>query len=160
VAAPSHPLASIEPPIEAAALASAVQIVLSERAPAGKRGSADRGVFSARTWRVADVMTKHALIAAGLGWGHEPEHLVREDLERGHLVALRLAAWGPERGASAAARNVTKRGAGAAAHLVPPRRSLCLVRREAVALGPVACWAADRLTTLCQEAVAASHHPR
>jgi DNA-binding transcriptional LysR family regulator len=131
VAAPSHPLAAIAGPIEDAALASAVQIVLSERAADG-RGSADRGVLSTRTWRVADLSTKHALIVGGLGWGHEPEHVVREDLARGQLVALKLSAWG------------------AAA----PLRQLALVRRKRSALGPVASWAAGRLTDLCRLALA------
>nr|WP_276598930.1 LysR family transcriptional regulator [Nannocystis sp. SCPEA4] len=131
VAAPSHPLAAIAGPIEDAALATAVQIVLSERAPDG-RGSADRGVLSPRTWRVADLSTKHALIVGGLGWGHEPEHLVREELARGRLVALKLAAWGA----------------------APPLRQLSLVRRKRSALGPVASWAVDRLTDLCRLALA------
>ncbi len=36
----------------------------------GERGSVDHGVFSKSTWRVVDLMTKHALILGGLGWGH------------------------------------------------------------------------------------------
>ena len=54
---------------------------------------------------MVDLATKHALIAGGLGWGHMPEHLVRDDLRAGRLVELELEAWG--------------RGA--------PRRSLVLV---------------------------------
>nr|WP_276604159.1 LysR family transcriptional regulator [Nannocystis pusilla] len=130
VAAPSHPLAAIAGPIEDAALASAVQIVLSERATEG-RGSADRGVLSTRTWRVADLSTKHALIVGGLGWGYEPEHLVRDDLARGRLVALKLVAWGT----------------------AAPLRQLALVRRKRSALGPVATWAVERLTDLCRLAL-------
>lgn len=140
VAAPSHPLAAGKDVITDERLASAVQIVLTERMPAGQPGSSDRGVFSTRTWRVADLMTKHALITGGLGWGHEPEHLVREDLAAGRLVKLRLAAWegGP-----------------------PPGRSLALIRRKGSPLGPVATWASNRLTSLCQEALAAApHHTR
>lgn len=140
VAAPSHPLALVKGVVTDEHLASAVQVVLSERMPAGQPGSADRGVFSSRTWRVADLMTKHALIVGGLGWGHEPEHLVREDLAAGRLVELRLAAW--EGG-------------------LPPQRSLALVRRKGSPLGPIATWASDRLTTLCREALGASpHHTR
>ncbi|MDC0717625.1 LysR family transcriptional regulator [Nannocystis bainbridge] len=133
VAAPSHPLAAIVGPIDDAALGSAVQIVLSERAADG-RGSANRGVLSARTWRVADLSTKHALIVGGLGWGHEPEHLVREAMGRGELVALNLAAWGD----------------------APPLRQLTLVRRKRSPLGPVAGWAVDRLTDLCRLALRGS----
>nr|WP_281404474.1 substrate-binding domain-containing protein [Pyxidicoccus fallax] len=140
VAAPSHPLASVKGVITDEQLASAVQVVLTERTPAGQPGSSDKGVFSTRTWRVADLMTKHALIVGGLGWGHEPEHLVRGDLAAGRLVELRLAAW--EGGAL-------------------PQRSLALVRRKGSPLGPVATWASNRLTSLCQAALgAASHHTR
>ncbi|QSQ24460.1 LysR family transcriptional regulator [Pyxidicoccus parkwayensis] len=137
VAAPSHPLATVKGVLTDAHLASAVQVVLSERMPAGQPGSTDKGVFSTRTWRVADLMTKHALIVGGLGWGHEPEHLVREDLAAGRLIELKLAAW--EGG-------------------LPPQRSLVLVRRKGSPLGPVATWASNRLTTLCQEALTAAHH--
>src|SRR3954447_3131151 len=82
VAAREHPLAhprDPNSPIDAATLDQAVQIVLGEHGHDAERGD-DQGVFSARTWRVVDLATKHALIAGGLGWGHMPEHLVREDL--------------------------------------------------------------------------------
>ena len=91
----------------------------------------DHGVFSPRTWRVVDLATKQALIAGGLGWGHMPEHLVREELRSGRLVALRLDAWGG----------------------VAPRRSLLLVWRRQAVMGPVAAWAQHHLSELCQEAV-------
>lgn len=131
VAAPTHPLGVLEGPIGKAPLARALQIILSERTPAGRRGSDDRGVLSERTWRVDDLAAKHALIVGGLGWGHLPEHVVRADLRAGRLVALKLDAWGPE----------------------PPTRSLFLVRRQGAALGPVAKWAASRLVDLCRGAV-------
>ncbi|WP_163866043.1 LysR family transcriptional regulator [Myxococcus eversor] len=136
VAAPSHPLAKVKGVITDEHLATTTQLVLSERLPTGKAGTADRGVFSAKSWRVADLMTKHALILGGLGWGHEPEHLVSEDLAAGRLVRLRLAAYegGP-----------------------PPQRPLALVRRKGTPLGPVATWASNRLTSLCQLALA-DHH--
>jgi DNA-binding transcriptional LysR family regulator len=135
VAASGHPLAGRTGSMDGAALADAVQIVLGEhRADAADRAD-DQGVFSARTWRVVDLATKHALIISGLGWGHMPEHLVREDLRAGRLIELRLEAWG-----SAA-----------------PRRSLMLVWRPHAVMGPVARWAQQRLVHLCQEAVA--NHP-
>ena len=86
----------------------AVQIVLSERTLAGDPETPDQGVLSERTWRVANLATKHALIRGGLGWGHLPEHLVRRDLRAGRLVELRLDGLG-DGGAAAVA------GAGAAA---------------------------------------------
>ncbi len=93
VAAPGHPLASERGPIATARLAGAVQVVLSERSDAGV---ADQAVLSPRTWRVADLRTKHAMLRAGLGWGNLPEHLVRDDLCAGALVALRPAVFGED----------------------------------------------------------------
>ena len=109
----------------------AVQIVLGEHRHEAERGSDDHGVLSPRTWRVVDLATKHALIASGLGWGHMPEHLVRDDLRAGRLVALELEAWGQ--------------------HAL--RRSLVLVRRRDVVMGPVAKWAQGRLGELCRRNV-------
>ncbi|MCC7540088.1 MAG: LysR family transcriptional regulator [Deltaproteobacteria bacterium] len=134
VAAASHALAKHEGPIDRGALSRATQIVLSERAAnAGEVASKDHGVLSPHTWRVADLATKHALIAGGLGWGHMPEHVVRSELSRKQLVALRIGTWGEW----------------------PPRRALVLVRREGAVLGPVGRWAERRLATLCRSAV---HH--
>jgi DNA-binding transcriptional LysR family regulator len=50
-------------------------------------------VISQQTWRVADLVTKRELLLGGLGWGNLPEPLVRDDLKRGDLVRLNLAAW-------------------------------------------------------------------
>jgi len=133
VAAAAHPLAKRKGSIEAAALADSVQIILGEHRHEAERGGDDHGVFSPRTWRVVDLATKQALIAGGLGWGHMPEHLVREDLRAGRLVELHLAAWGDE----------------------APRRSLVLVWRRHAVMGPVARWAQEHLARLCRRAVAA-----
>jgi DNA-binding transcriptional LysR family regulator len=134
VAAPSHPLAKIDGPIEAVKLAEEVQIVLGEHRSEAARARDDRhGVFSPRTWRVVDLATKLALIEGGLGFGHLPEHVVREHLRRGALVELRLDAWGSE----------------------APRRSLVLVWRRGVVMGPIARWAHERLGRLCRQAVTA-----
>jgi DNA-binding transcriptional LysR family regulator len=129
VAAPTHPLARERGAIGQAVLAGAIQIVLGEHRP--DREEKTRGVFSRRTWRVVDLATKHALIAGGLGWGHMPEHLVRDDLREGRLTELRLEVWGN----------------------VPLRRSLVLVWRRGAVLGPVALVAQKRLTQLCRKAV-------
>jgi DNA-binding transcriptional LysR family regulator len=139
VAAREHPLARLPGPLGGAALADAVQIVLGEHRHEADRADDDQGVFSPRTWRVVDLATKHALIASGLGWGHVPEHLVRDDLRARRLVELRLEAWGSE----------------------APRRSLVLVWRRRAVMGPVATWAQSRLSDLCRRAVEpgrASHH--
>jgi DNA-binding transcriptional LysR family regulator len=52
-----------------------MQIVLSERSA---EGVPDQAVLSPRTWRVADLATKRAMLLQGLGWGNVPEHLVGE----------------------------------------------------------------------------------
>jgi DNA-binding transcriptional LysR family regulator len=135
VAAREHPLAGRQGRLDAAALAESVQIVQGEHRPEAESAREDHGVFSPKTWRVVDLATKQALIAGGLGWGHMPEHLVREELGSGRLVELRLDAWGS----------------------VAPRRSLVLVWRRQAVMGPVAEWAQQRLSELCQKVVEPGH---
>jgi DNA-binding transcriptional LysR family regulator len=140
VAAPTHPLAVKQKElgekgsIDTEALAGLVQIVLAEHRPDGDNGSEDQGVFSHRTWRVVDLATKLALITSGLGWGQMPEHLVRQELSAGKLVELRLEALGGE----------------------GMRRSLALVWRRGIVMGPVAKWAQEHLSKLCLQAISAS----
>lgn len=124
VVAPSHPLASVRGRVAQAKLAEATQIVLSERS---ERGVADQGVLSARTWRVADLHTKHALLRAGLGWGNLPEHLVERDLARRRLVRLAPRAWREDE------------------HTL----SLIAVYRSERALGPAHRWLCNELAARC-----------
>jgi DNA-binding transcriptional LysR family regulator len=131
VAAKTHSLSRHRESIATADLADAVQIVMGGRRQDEQGGSPDHGVFSPRTWRVVDLATKQALIAGGLGWGHMPEHVVRDDLRAGRLVELKLDAWGS----------------------VAPRRALLLVSRRGAVMGPVAKWAQERLAHLCRHAV-------
>src|SRR5450755_998721 len=131
VAASSHPLAKQRGALGTAALSEAVQIIVGEHRHPSERAPEEHGVFSARIWRVVDLATKHALIAAGLGWGNLPEHVVRDDLRAGRLVELALEAWPGG----------------------PPRRSLLLVWRSGVTLGPVAKWAEKRIAELCRAAI-------
>lgn len=91
VAAESHPLATTKGPIPTFRFAEHVQIVLSER-PVDE-GVPDQAVLSKRTWRVADLATKHAMLRRGLGWGNLPAHVAAKDLARGRLVRLRPEAW-------------------------------------------------------------------
>jgi len=88
VAAPGHPLAQIRGSIPTAVLREQTQLVLTDRTTltAGR----DFGVFALRDWRLGDLGAKHALLAAGLGWGNLPEPLAREDLASGRLVRLQL----------------------------------------------------------------------
>lgn len=88
VAAPRHPLASYGGPIPDDALAGHVQLVLTDRSTLSK--DREFAVFSPRTWRLADLGAKHALLRSGLGWGGMPLHLVRDDLASGALVQLSI----------------------------------------------------------------------
>lgn len=87
VAAPHHALA------RAGAIAPGVsrqhlQLVLSDRSPLTQ--GRDFSVLGARTWRLADLGAKHALLLEGIGWGNMPMHLVADDLAAGRLVRLAL----------------------------------------------------------------------
>ncbi len=124
VASPKHPLAAVKGPIATAQLADAIQVVLSERTEVGV---ADQAVLSARTWRVADLHTKHMMLRAGLGWGNLPEHLVRDDLRKRRLVTIRPAAWGKDE----------------------HKLYLSAVYRTDTMLGPAHRWILERLGTLC-----------
>jgi DNA-binding transcriptional LysR family regulator len=90
VAAPGHPLAAVDGPIHDALLHEHRQIVLTDRSPLS--GGRDFNVYSPHTWRVSDLGAKHALLRDGLGFGNMPTHLVEEDIARGRLCALDLAA--------------------------------------------------------------------
>ncbi len=89
VAAPGHPLAG--PGIASGAAREHLQLVLTDRSPltAGR----DFSVLGLRSWRLADLGAKHALLKAGAGWGNMPEPMVRDDLRAGRLVRLALPEW-------------------------------------------------------------------
>jgi DNA-binding transcriptional LysR family regulator len=135
VVGPTHPLAAVRGVVSKAALGDAIQIVLSER---GDRGVDDQGVHSPRTWRVADLHTKHMMLRAGLGWGNLPEHVVRDDLRAGSLVAIRHHAWSDDD------------------HIL----SLSAVYRSDTTFGPAHRWLLMRLATLCTRDAEAGSRPR
>jgi DNA-binding transcriptional LysR family regulator len=87
VAAPTHPLASMPEPIGAAAH-DHIQLVLTDRSTLTQ--GRDFGVLSVKSWRLADLGAKHALLLAGMGWGNMPKPMVNEDLKRGRLVELKI----------------------------------------------------------------------
>jgi DNA-binding transcriptional LysR family regulator len=120
VAAPWHPLARY--PIGEAA-SEHVQLVLTDRSTLTE--GRDFGVLAARQWRLSDLGAKHALLKAGLGWGHMPELMVRNDLEAGALVRLNL----PE------------------THGVA--YDIFLIHRADRPLGPAGNWLAGRLGEAC-----------
>ncbi|WP_026595396.1 LysR family transcriptional regulator [Methyloferula stellata] len=90
VAAPSHPLAQNRINVPGAAREH-VQLVLSDRSSLTE--GRDFGVIATRSWRMADLSTKHALLLAGIGWGNMPEPMVREDLAAGRLTRLDIPEW-------------------------------------------------------------------
>jgi DNA-binding transcriptional LysR family regulator len=90
VAHPDHPLASLAK-ITSADAAEHVQLVLTDRS--SLTADQDLGVVSIKSWRLADLGAKHALLLAGLGWGSMPKFMVSDDLKRGRLVRLAIDAW-------------------------------------------------------------------
>lgn len=126
VAAPSHPLARIKGQITRNDLREQVQLVLTDRS--NLSGGRDYGVFSAQTWRLADLGAKHALLRAGLGWGNMPEHMVAEDLAAGRLQRI----YAPlEESASTGEGQVCDDGISLA---------LCVAFRRARPPGPAGRW--------------------
>lgn len=87
VAAPAHPLAQLDaiPPGETR---KHLQLVLTDRSPLTE--GREFSVLSPRSWRLADLGAKHALLLEGIGWGNMPRQMVTEDLGAGRLVALCL----------------------------------------------------------------------
>jgi len=88
VASPHHPLGADRRPLSVDTLGQYVQLVLTDRSAlsAGR----EFGVFSAKTWRLADLGAKHAFLRAGLGWGGMPLNVVEADLAAGRLVRLQI----------------------------------------------------------------------
>lgn len=87
VASPAHPLAQ-RPEIAPGEAKRHLQLVLTDRSPLteGKEFS----VISPRTWRLADLGAKHALLLEGIGWGNMPLHVVADEIAQGRLVKLDL----------------------------------------------------------------------
>jgi len=84
VAAPSHPLAGPSNPPGTAR--NHVQLVLTDRSKLTE--DHDFGVIGIKSWRLADLGSKHALLLAGIGWGNMPEQMVHDDLVTGRLKRL------------------------------------------------------------------------
>jgi DNA-binding transcriptional LysR family regulator len=87
VASPDHPLA------QAGAIAPGeagdhIQLVLSDRSSLTE--GRDFAVISRKTWRLADLSAKHALLREAIGWGNMPLPMVAADLASGALVRLDL----------------------------------------------------------------------
>jgi DNA-binding transcriptional LysR family regulator len=92
VAAPDHPLArrnALEGVLPPGAGRDHVQLVLSDRSDLTE--GRDFGVVSRRTWRLADLSAKHALLREGIGWGNMPLAMVGPDLASGALMRLAMS---------------------------------------------------------------------
>lgn len=88
VAAPQHPLSTIAGPIPLSVLDEHIQLVLTDRTTLSS--GREFGVFSSRTWRLADLGAKLSFLRAGLGWGSMPRETIEADLASGELVQLQL----------------------------------------------------------------------
>jgi len=126
VAAPGHPLA--QGTIAPGETRQHLQLVLTDRSPLTE--GREFSVLSPRTWRLADLGAKHALLVEGIGWGNMPRHAVAGDLASGRLVELRL----PE---------------------APPLQyGLQALWRRDARPGPASSWMLEALTLRCEGAQA------
>jgi DNA-binding transcriptional LysR family regulator len=85
VAAPNHPLARAESLLPGMGR-DHVQLVLTDRSPLSE--GREFAVVSPRTWRLADLGAKLALLREGIGWGNMPKPMIEADLAAGRLVEL------------------------------------------------------------------------
>lgn len=87
VAAPDHPLGRMER-IPPGAARDHIQLVLTDRSRFTE--GRDFSVVSPKTWRLADLGAKHALLREGIGWGNMPLSMIDADLIAGTLVRLSM----------------------------------------------------------------------
>lgn len=87
VAAPDHPLGRMER-IPPGAGREYTQLVLTDRSRFTE--GRDYSVMSPKTWRLADLGAKHALLREGIGWGNMPLPLIEPDLFAGTLIRLAM----------------------------------------------------------------------
>ena len=87
VAAPDHPLGRMTA-IPPGAGREHIQLVLTDRSRFTE--GRDYSVISPKTWRLADLGAKHALLREGIGWGNMPLPMVQPDLLAGTLVRLAM----------------------------------------------------------------------
>lgn len=87
VAAPDHPLVRMDL-IAPGAGRNYTQLVLTDRSRFTE--GQDFSVSSPKTWRLADLGAKHALLREGIGWGNMPLPMIEGDLVAGTLVRLAM----------------------------------------------------------------------
>jgi DNA-binding transcriptional LysR family regulator len=92
VVSAGHPLAKLaDQKIDGATLSEHIQIIVEDNSE--RTQDRDFGVVSPLRWRVADNLTKQALIGAGMGWGSLPLWMIDRELHAGTLVRLPVAAF-------------------------------------------------------------------
>jgi DNA-binding transcriptional LysR family regulator len=84
-----HPLASHAGAVPAALLRDVPQVVLRDSAR-GELTQTLNVLDGGLRWTVTDVAAKLDIIAAGLGWGGLPDHVVAEAVRSGALVAMNV----------------------------------------------------------------------
>lgn len=124
VAAPDHPLGRMTR-IPPGAGREHTQLVLTDRSRFTE--GRDYSVMSSRTWRLADLSAKHALLREGIGWGNMPLPMIEPDLVDGTLVRLVM----PD-------------------HLGGTYRFAGVWRRDSPP-GPAASWLLDQFVTLGED---------
>lgn len=87
VAAHDHPLGRMER-IPPGAGRDYTQLVLTDRSRF--TDGQDYSVMSPKTWRLADLGAKHALLREGVGWGNMPLPMIQPDLIDGSLIRLSM----------------------------------------------------------------------
>lgn len=87
VAAHDHPLGRMER-IPPGAGRDYTQLVLTDRSRFTQ--GQDYSVMSPKTWRLADLGAKHALLREGIGWGNMPLPMIEPDLIDGSLIRLAM----------------------------------------------------------------------
>jgi len=87
VAAPDHPLGRMSE-IPPGTGRNYTQLVLTDRSRFTE--GRDFSVLGTRTWRLADLGAKHALLREGIGWGNMPLPMIQPDLVDGALTRLAM----------------------------------------------------------------------
>lgn len=123
VAAPEYPIARISRPVRDDELHDHVQLVVTDRSR--RTEGKDFSVYSARTWRLSDLWTKHQFLLEGMGWGFLPTHIAEPEVVAGRLVRLELAE-----------------------HAAEERLPVHYAVRKDQAAGPAQTWLAEQLAAI------------
>jgi DNA-binding transcriptional LysR family regulator len=128
VVAPSHPLATIEGPIDIETIRDHIRLVLGGGTPTLRLSPSP---FYGSLWFVNDIAAKRDLLLTGVGWGIMPIHLVEQDIE-----AERLRRIEPEKSDYPVSRSPGER------HLV----RMFWSHRAGRVLGPASRWLLDHFS--------------